>query len=503
MFNPVKFYIRKFNILFFVFAILGMWLQLSLPAFAIQDSEIKESEPSIKSEKTNKKLKRVKLKKEEGYYQQEFGLDAKITEKPLINEINFDDVLKKAKSHSYDLKIADFDILISKTSVTNARSEYFPKLNIGVGTEYTKSFRDDGLSTVSIGDSFINPYTRFQSIIGLTLNYNLFDFGVRRGYLDIAKEDIILKSLIEAEQEQELTLNLIDSYSKILITKKQIQLYQEMLKIQKQNLDMSNRLFEAKEISKTELNDRVVGVVETEKNIEDLKKIMSESLTWLEFYTGEKYDLENLVISEMNIPKVNIDETVDYTKTITWKIYEKELKKKELELKVARRNYLPKVNAYGRYYIYGSDATSYGDSLGDIKPSTFTVGGSVNMALFDGLKNRSNVQKASFELRQMQVKRDKAIAQWLARLATLRSNFIYMSNEIECSERIIKELKDKDSSLLRLVSKKVISPIEQNDSKIKLIEQQIEYVNNKATNVAIMQGIAVLIKNEEISKDGK
>ena len=222
MFNPVKFYIRKFNILFFVFAILGMWLQLSLPAFAIQDSEIKESEPFIKTEKTNKKLKRVKLKKEEGYYQQEFGLDAKITEKPLINEINFDDVLKKAKSHSYDLKIADFDILISKTSVTNARSEYFPKLNIGVGTEYTKSFRDDGLSTVSIGDSFINPYTRFQSIIGLTLNYNLFDFGVRRGYLDIAKEDIILKSLIEAEQEQELTLNLIDSYSKILIVHMQL-----------------------------------------------------------------------------------------------------------------------------------------------------------------------------------------------------------------------------------------------------------------------------------------
>ena len=58
MFNPVKFYIRKFNILFFVFAILGMWLQLSLPAFAIQDSEIKESEPSIKTEKTNKKLKK-------------------------------------------------------------------------------------------------------------------------------------------------------------------------------------------------------------------------------------------------------------------------------------------------------------------------------------------------------------------------------------------------------------------------------------------------------------
>ena len=493
MLNPTK-NILKFNMIFI--AIFGLFLQLFLPAFAIEDTT-----KNVEKQKP-KKLKKVDVKKSKELYIPEYDGVVQKLEKTYTSTINFDSIVKTAKKHSYDLKIADFDILISKTTIMNARSEYFPKLSVGVGTEYTKSLRDDGLSTVSIGDSFINPYTRYQSIIGLTLNYNLFDFGVRRGNLDIAKEDVALKTLQEAEKLQELTLNLIDLYSKIYMTKSQIKLYEEILKVQKQNLEMTKRLFNAKEVSKTELNERMSIVLNTEKKIFDLKKIMSESLNWLAFYTGENYDLNNLTVNEMKKPHINLDETTDYTQTITWKIYEKEIKKKELELKVAKRNYLPKVNAYGRYYIYGADANSYGDSFGDIKPSTFTVGGSINMALFDGMKNYSNVQKVSLELRQMQVQRDKAIAQWLTRLASLRGNMIYMTDQIETSQKILKELNDKDKSLSRLVSKRVISPIELNDEKIKLLEQKIDYENNKTTATAILYGIQTLTMNEGNS-DGK
>jgi outer membrane protein TolC len=101
---------------------------------------------------------------------------------PLVGRINFEDVLAKAKDHSYDLKLADYDVLISKQEVRGARSEYFPKFNFNAGMEYTRNFRDIRESTVmSVGDAFINPYTRFQSILGITVAYNLFDFGVRGG----------------------------------------------------------------------------------------------------------------------------------------------------------------------------------------------------------------------------------------------------------------------------------------------------------------------------------
>lgn len=55
------------------------------------------------------------------------GIDS-VAEKKLVTKIDYDDIWEKAKNHSYDLKIADFDILISKQGIRNARSEYYPKL---------------------------------------------------------------------------------------------------------------------------------------------------------------------------------------------------------------------------------------------------------------------------------------------------------------------------------------------------------------------------------------
>ena len=137
--------------------------------------------------------------------------------------ISFDDVLEQAKVQSYDIKIADYDMFIAKQGIRTARSEYFPKLNASVGTEYTKNFKDYTNSIVSVvGDSFINPYTRFQSLMGITLTYNVFDFGVRKSKLDIAKEDVLLKELLTKEQHQELELTLIDTYCKLYITIQQI-----------------------------------------------------------------------------------------------------------------------------------------------------------------------------------------------------------------------------------------------------------------------------------------
>lgn len=420
------------------------------------------------------------------------GIDS-VAEKKLVTKIDYDDIWEKAKNHSYDLKIADFDILISKQGIRNARSEYYPKLTAMAGTEYTKNYRDNRDTTVmSIGESFVNPYTRYQSIFGITLSYNLFDFGVRKGNLDIAKEDVALKELQEQEKLQELNLTIIDTYSKILMFKKQIEINKEILSLAKKNLEIKQRLYDAKEISRTELNDEAVLVSDTERKINELYGLLAESLNWLEFYTGESYSIEDLRVSVLKKPDFETTEYTDYTKSITWQIHEKELKKKELELKVAKRNYCPKVTAYSRYYIYGSDPISYNDSLGDIRPSNFTVGGSIMMPIFDGFKNSSLVQRLMVELKQLQVERDKDIAQFMMKLATMRTNLIYLDKQIYSSETAIKELTDKEKSVSRMYSKKLVTPIEVNEAKMKLLEQKIEYEKNKITFVAILMGLQVL-----------
>lgn len=459
-----------------------------------ENAELKEHNKQLDKEQNNNKYVERALKHNKDYQKLKgtIKLDKDI-DKKLVTKINFDDILLKAKDHAYDLQIGDYNVLIAKQGIKGARSEYFPKLVAMAGTEYTKNYRDVRESTVmSIGEAFINPYTRYQSVLGVTLSYNLFDFGVRGGNLKIAKKDVEVKELENEQKLQELNLTLVDTYAKIQMTQRQIEINKEIFDLQSKNLVMKKRLFDAGELSKTELNDEEVKVAEVEKRIFELKQMLVESINWLQFYTGEQYDIDGLKVADIKKPDFDVMSGNDYTKSVTWKFYEEQLKKKELELKVVQRMNYPKVNAYGRYYLYGSDHSSYPDVYKDIGPSNFTVGANVNMLLFDGMKNRANIHKTALEYKQLQVERDKAIAQLMTRLATMRSNLMFLDKQIEDNNKIIDELTDKEVSVKRLVSKKLASPIEENEAKIKLLEQHIELEKNTITEIAIQRGIQIL-----------
>ena len=299
------------------------------------------------------------------------------------------------------------------------------------------------------------------------------------------KEDTKVKELLVKEQLQELGLTLTDSYCKLLITKKQLDINKEILALEQDTLKMKERLFEAKELSKTELNDQKIKVKQIEKRISELTSIAIESLNWISFYTGESYDFENITVSEFKKPDFDPMEFNDYTKSITWQIQEKELKKKELELRIAKKNYLPKVNAYSRYYVYGSDHSSYRDAIDDTSPSNWTVGASVIMPVFDGFKTSAAVQKASIALQQQIVKRDKAIAELMTRLSTMRSNLMYLENQVEKGM-------DKEKSTKRLAEKQIITPIELNDTRVQVLEQMIDYEKTSSTAIATLKGIEII-----------
>ncbi|MBR1680834.1 TolC family protein [bacterium] len=469
-------------------------------AMAIEDTSVQNSTVELNAQEqttTASKTKKHWFKKNKVEKNSEPNIEVEnITDEnttKLVGKIDFDNIMEKAQEHSYDLQIADFQILIAKQGIKTARADYFPKLNFSAGTEYTKNFRDNRESTVmSIGDAYINPYTRFQSVLGITLTYNIFDFGVRGGSLKVAKEDVKIKELEEQEKYQELNLNVIDTYSKILMIKNQIDINKQILLIEEKNLEYKTRLFNAKELSKNEYNDAIVKVSTIKKRISELSSTLEESLNWLSFYTGEQYDAKNLKVGEIKKSNFDVNEFQDYTKSITWKIHENYIKKKELELYVAKRMNYPKINAYSKYYLYGSDGTSYPDSFGDIKPSNFTVGVSLNTMLFDGMKNRANIGKVKLELQQLHVERDKAMAQFMTRLASMRSNLIYLEEQKDENTKIIKELNEKEKSTKRLVAQRLLTPIEENDVRVQLLEQKIEQDKNSVTTAAIMKGLQIL-----------
>jgi len=275
------------------------------------------------------------------------------------------------------------------------------------------------------------------------------------------------------------------------------------LAIEQKNLELKKRLLDVKELSKTEYNDEIVKVEKLNQKISELKGLISESVEWLSFYTGEKYDSNNIQVAEIKKSDFDTEKYNDYTKSTTWLMYEKQLKKKEIELKVAKRTNYPKLYAYSRYYWYGSDPISYNDSFSNIEPSNFTVGGSLSVPIFDGLQNNANINKVALELKQLQVERDKAIAELMTRVAAMRSNLINMDEQIENNKKIVNELSEKQKSINKLVNKKIASPIEGNDSAIELLEQKIELDKNIITTIALTKGIEILICDSKIDIKNK
>lgn len=193
---------------------------------------------------------------------------------------------------------------------------YFPKLIFGAGTEYTKNFRDNNTTIMSIGDAFINPYTRFQSILGITVAYNIFDFGIRGKSLKIAKENLTLKELEQKLKMQELSLTLLDAYTKVLITSEQIDINNEILALQEENYRYFERLFNIKEITKAELNNEKVKMITTKNKLSDLASVKQESLNWISFYTGEKFSINNLQAEKFGQNDFDINSFTDYTKSL-------------------------------------------------------------------------------------------------------------------------------------------------------------------------------------------
>ena len=114
------------------------------------------------------------------------------------------------------------------------------------------------------------------------------------------------------------------------------------------------------------------------------------------------------------------------------------------------------------------------------------------MPVFDGLNNYANIKKTTLELQEKYVERDKAVAEWMTRVGTLKNNYIYTQNEIEATKNILSELKGKEKDTEKLMAKKLIYSQELDNIKIEHLRAQIEHEKNVIIHNSIGKGLEIL-----------
>lgn len=407
---------------------------------------------------------------------------------PKVNAetINFGEVLDSAMQNSYDLKIAKIDIGISTQGIKGAKSDYYPKVSAYATTEYLKDLDKAAYQQVAyVGNEVLLNSSQYQSSLSLGLTYNLFDFGIRNGKVDIAKKDKFSKEATYLKDLRDLKLNVSELYAKALLSYKEIKNKEQILVTQKQLVEMQERLNASGKIPKTQSVSEAIKVVELENSIEKARKEYTKALNALSFYTRKEY-----IPSKLDISDFNQDETVfvnnvktsktektaqfDIEKTPEFKIYQIEIEKKQKELEIKKKESLPQFNFSTNYYLYGIDPSNLFNSAGNLaqKGIKFRLNGA--LPIFDGFKNKSERDRLKLEIEKLQITKEQKLAELCKNYYEIEQEATFSQKQLENTYKMLELVNQNISMLERLDQNKLIDKTSYLNQKIGLLNKRLE-----------------------------
>lgn len=404
-----------------------------------------------------------------------------------VETITFEEILQKAITNSYDLKIASRDIRLSKYALKEVNSLYFPTLNVRFNTEYITDLRDSLAGITARGSNILSDNTRFQDSVSVNLLYNLLG-TVRRKRL-LAKKEIERQELIYDYNLKQLKLKILEFYTEALLIYKELEAKKEILCLQQELWQLKKRLFKAGTISKIEWVNEVIRLAQVKEEVENLKIKLGVVLEDISFYTGEHYDVGIQILDfetdkEHKLQFLNI-----YPQSIEpeIRIYEKEIEKKEVELGILRRERFPQVQLYSNYTYYSTNRDEWEEGLKDLEPRSWVVGISIDIPLFQGLKTFSREKILKLEKEKLQLERDKKIAELKTLYAKEERAMRSYEQELETKKELLKDIQAKTEMIEVLNNQQIIDKAVVLNQKIELIIQQLEVAKTAISQLASLK----------------
>ncbi|MEI7473433.1 MAG: TolC family protein [bacterium] len=372
----------------------------------------------------------------------------------MAESISFEQTLDKAICNSFDIKAAKLDIGISKAEIGKAKSSYFPKLQTGFNSQYSKNLQGQNASVISVGQTTIGTI-QYQNLAYLGLNYDLYDFGQRKGKLNMAKKDMTIKSIEAFKTKRDLTVNIIDIYTEALSSYKTITSKKAVLNSYNGLFKIKEKLYNAGKISKIDLTDSAINMAKTIDEINKEQAKLQNTLNKLSFYTNEEYNDSTKLEDYAEIPDISTT-VVNLEKTPEFQQAQLEINKKKDEIEIAKKKYLPQFQLFSSYNLYGDDKNNYMKSLENIRQRALNFGFSTQMTLFDGFENMNDVKKLRLELAKLENEKNKKVAQYKNQLKSIQVDYFTMDAELKGKQQLLGNVNQKLSMIERLSGENMV-----------------------------------------------
>lgn len=433
----------------------------------------------------------------------------------LCEQISFDSFLLEAEKNSFQLQTDKLNMDYAKAGTKGARSDYFPTVGIFATAERYNDLTDGDSQLTAVGSDIFLNRSYYQNVAGAGLSYNLFDFGIRRNKLNISKLDETQRKNVHDRDLRNLKIDIADLYAQALLFYKEFCTKRDILAIQNELYEINSKLKVAGEISEVNVTDEAIKVSELQTDIDELRNNLGKKLSEFSYYTKKTYDIDELELKDFpydsdgfvsvsnGVLNLRIEENVILPEnSLEYKIYNIEIEKKQKEYEAQKRANYPKLRFDTRYSFYGSDKNNLFTSIGDLSQRGLNLRLSTSFLLFDGMKNRAQIEKLKIDIEKLKVEKEKSIAELVKKYSQIQqdsaNSIIQFRNNTKTLTLVNKNL----DALERLNANGVVGRSDYLKRKMALLEKKLVLEQNQVRSFQAQYKLKVL-NNEDLKIEEK
>lgn len=425
-------------------------------------------------------------------------------------ELNFNDFLATALNNSYQVRVSKINTQIAKKGIKEARAGYFPTLSAFATTERYNDLTNGQSQMTAVGSDIFLNRSYYQDMAAIGLSYNLFDFGIRKKQLEIAKAEDKQKEIVLQKDTKDLKLDAVEIYAQALSLYKQAKIKKDVLSLQKELYEINKKLRTAGDVSEIDLVDSEIKVAELKSELDEINNNLAKKLTEVSYYTQKTYDMNNLQLKDFpedtsTIPvdasglvKLSAEvNTLIPEQSPEVKAYELEIYKKKKEYEIQKKANFPKLRFDTRYNLYGADPSNFFSGVGDISQRSFSFRLSTSFVLFDGFKNINTIAKSKMEVEKLKIEKEKQIAEQKKKYEQIQLDSQNALIQTENNAKTL-ALVDKNLKMLeRLNTNGVVDKSKCIRKRLDLLDKKLNLEENQI-KIFVAQYKLQVLKEEEV-----
>lgn len=373
-----------------------------------------------------------------------------------------------ALERNEETKQAYINVKLVEFNLTNVRSVYYPSISANINYN-----EDDGDRYKIIGKN----KTLSENI---SLNYKLFAFGKYRANVKSVEHYLDSIKYKENQTVQNIIYNVIENYYALLSLKAQKETATETENLNAQIFNVANLKYKLglvplvdKLKSNTAYSQSKLNTINIESEIKKQKANLNVLLNLEPDY------VLYLEIPEINVKKIKND--VHYfmneakSNRLELKILQSQLKQKNKELQVAEMEFLPEISVYGKL----SNNKNISDNRHSKSYFDNSIGVNVNIPLFNGFSNVTNVKIKKKEINYLESQINQLEKKILNEVWEVYNDFDVSQTSYFIAKDLLKSAMENFKVNLGMYKNGKASILEVLDSQNQLEKAKFEFVNSK------------------------